>query len=66
MKNATEGTIKEVTYWWPRPGTEKPLEKRTFFCKGRWSKLRSRLLQVVRVPPRPEAAHKAEVKTGLY
>ena len=20
MQNATEGTIKEVTYWWPRPG----------------------------------------------
>ena len=33
MKNATEGTFKEVTYWWPRPGTEKPLEKRTFFTK---------------------------------
>ena len=21
MQKATEGTIKEVTYWWPRPGT---------------------------------------------
>src|SRR5499427_4853933 len=21
MQNATEGTIKETTYWWPRPGT---------------------------------------------
>ena len=20
MQNATEGTIKETTYWWPRPG----------------------------------------------
>jgi hypothetical protein len=20
----TEGTIKETTYWWPRPGTDKP------------------------------------------
>jgi single cache domain-containing protein len=28
MQNATEGQIKEVTYFWPRPGTEKPLEKR--------------------------------------
>ena len=33
MKTATEGKINEVTYWWPRPGTEKPLEKRTFFTK---------------------------------
>jgi signal transduction histidine kinase len=33
MKTATEGTIKEVTYWWPRPGSDKPLEKRTFFTK---------------------------------
>jgi len=22
MQNATEGTIKETTYWWPRPGTD--------------------------------------------
>ena len=34
MKNATEGTINEVTYWWPRPGTDKPLEKRTFYTKA--------------------------------
>jgi Single Cache domain 2 len=27
MQNATQGTIKETTYWWPRPGTDKPLEK---------------------------------------
>jgi hypothetical protein len=33
MENATEGQIKEVTYWWPRPGTEKPLEKRTFYTQ---------------------------------
>jgi hypothetical protein len=30
MATATEGQIKEVSYWWPRPGTEKPLEKHTF------------------------------------
>ena len=30
MENATEGTIKETTYWWPRPGSDKPLEKTTF------------------------------------
>ena len=32
-QNATEGTIKELTYWWPRPGTEKPLEKVTFYTR---------------------------------
>jgi hypothetical protein len=33
MQNAIEGTIKEVTYWWPRPGSDKPLEKTTFYTK---------------------------------
>ena len=33
MTKATEGKILEVTYWWPRPGTETPLEKRTFYTK---------------------------------
>ena len=33
MQNATEGTIKETTYWWPRPGEEEPLEKETFYTK---------------------------------
>jgi hypothetical protein len=33
MQNATEGTIKEVSYWWPRPGSDKPLEKTTFYTK---------------------------------
>ena len=33
MQTATEGKIKEVTYWWPRPGSDKPLEKRTFYTK---------------------------------
>ena len=33
MQNATEGKINEVTYWWPRPGSDKPLEKRTFYTK---------------------------------
>jgi hypothetical protein len=33
MQNAAERTIKEVTYWWPRPGTEKPLEKTNFYTK---------------------------------
>jgi hypothetical protein len=34
MQKATEGTIKEVTYWWPRPGSDKPLEKTTFYTKA--------------------------------
>jgi hypothetical protein len=33
MRTAAEGEIKEVTYWWPRPGSGKPLEKRTFYTK---------------------------------
>ena len=27
MQNATEGTIKETTYWWPRPSEDEPFEK---------------------------------------
>ena len=33
MQKASEGTINEVTYWWPRPGSDKPLEKTTFYTK---------------------------------
>jgi hypothetical protein len=33
MKTATEGTIREVTYWWPRPGSITPLKKHTFYTK---------------------------------
>jgi len=33
MTTAVEGKISEVTYWWPRPGSEKPLEKHTFYTK---------------------------------
>ena len=33
METATEGKIDQVTYWWPRPGSDKPLEKRTFYTK---------------------------------
>jgi Single Cache domain 2 len=33
MRTATEGQIKEVTYFWPRPGSDKPLEKHTFYTK---------------------------------
>jgi hypothetical protein len=33
MQKATEGTTKEVTYWWPRTHTDKPLEKTAFYTK---------------------------------
>ena len=33
MDNATEGEIKQVTYWWPRPGTDTPLEKTSFYTQ---------------------------------
>ena len=33
MQTATKGTIKEVTYWWPRPGSDTPLEKTTLYTK---------------------------------
>jgi Cache domain len=33
MQNATEGTVKEVSYWWPRPGSDTPLEKTSFYTK---------------------------------
>jgi hypothetical protein len=33
MKTATERQIREVTYWWPRPGSLKPLKKHTFYTK---------------------------------
>src|SRR5262245_4219666 len=33
MDNAVEGTIKETTYWWPRPGGEEPFEKMTYYTK---------------------------------
>ena len=33
MKKATEGKVSEVTYWWPRPGSDKPLEKTSFYTK---------------------------------
>jgi signal transduction histidine kinase len=33
MQTATEGKIDQVTYWWPRPGSDKPLEKHSFYTK---------------------------------
>ena len=34
MQEATEGTTKEVTYWWQRPGSDKPLQKTAFYTKA--------------------------------
>ena len=33
MQTAAEGTIKTVTYWWPRPDSDKPKEKTSFYTK---------------------------------
>ena len=33
IKTAIEGKINDVTYWWPRPGSDKPLEKTSFYTK---------------------------------
>jgi hypothetical protein len=33
METAAEGKIDQVTYWWPRPGSDKPLEKHSFYTK---------------------------------
>ena len=34
MANAAEGKIKEITYWWPRPGgSDQPFEKHTFYTQ---------------------------------
>ena len=32
-KGFPQGKISEVSYWWPRPGSDKPLEKHTFYTK---------------------------------
>jgi hypothetical protein len=33
MQDATERTINETTYWWPRPDEDEPFEKETFYTK---------------------------------
>jgi hypothetical protein len=33
MQTATEGKVSEITYWWPRPASIKPLRKHTFYTK---------------------------------
>ena len=34
MHTAKEGTVSEIIYYWPRPGSIKPLEKHTFYTKA--------------------------------
>lgn len=33
MQKATKGKVSVVTYWWPRPDSDMPLRKHTFFTK---------------------------------
>jgi hypothetical protein len=33
MKTAINGKVREITYWWPRPGSMTPLKKHTFYTK---------------------------------
>ena len=33
MRRATEGVVKEVTYMWPRPGSNSPVQKVMFFTR---------------------------------
>jgi signal transduction histidine kinase len=34
METAAEGTISEITYMWPKPGSEQPVEKTTYYTKA--------------------------------
>ena len=33
MRKAREGKVNRVTYWWPRPDSDTPLKKHTFYTK---------------------------------
>jgi len=33
MKTATEGKISVISYMWPKPDSEKPVQKRTYYTK---------------------------------
>jgi signal transduction histidine kinase len=33
LDTATEGTVSEIDYYWPRPGSETPAAKSTFYTK---------------------------------
>jgi len=34
MDTAKEGRISEITYMWPKPGSEQPIEKTTYYTKA--------------------------------
>jgi hypothetical protein len=34
MRTATEGRMDHVTYWWPRPGSDTPREKHSFYTQA--------------------------------
>ena len=31
LNNDTAGEIRTVTYWWPRPGSDEPVEKQSYY-----------------------------------
>lgn len=33
MDRATEGEVKEVSYWWERPGSDEQVKKTTYYTK---------------------------------
>ncbi len=33
LDTATAGTVSEIDYYWPRPGSDKPVAKSTFYTK---------------------------------
>src|SRR5215471_12838408 len=50
IQNAAEGTIKETTYWWPRPGSDEPFGENDLLHEDRRSDLLCRLLQGITYP----------------
>ena len=46
MEKATEGKMREVTYWWPRPGSNKALESTP---SSRRLEIKSALLATTRI-----------------
>jgi len=64
MQNATEGTLKETT-WWPRPGTDKSLEKDSLLHEDRRSDLQCRLLQGITRRPLCALAPRFDRQVGF-
>jgi hypothetical protein len=34
MEKATEGEVKEVSYWWLRPGSDEQVKKTSYYTKA--------------------------------